>query len=1340
MTTAPSATVDPEVPELPTGLITLQTPPEAAEPQGPGNILATVIPMMGSMGVMVFMAFSDPTNTRMLLMGGGMVVAMLGMVGFNIYRQIGGHRRAVDTTRREYLAYLTEMRDTVRTAARRQRRYTNWYLPDPRSLVLIAEEASRIWERDLGAPDALNVRLGSSTQSLSMDLKAPEPPPLANLDAVCHSALSRFLATHASVDDMPLGISVGEFSCLEVAGRPEATRAAVRAMIAHLATFTPPTALRVAVLCSDAARAEWEWLKWLPHARSAEESDALGPARMVVTDYADLADLLGEQVTTRIGFEPRNEATAWPHVLLVVDDTTLPSTTRLGSRDGTAGVTVVTLPGSWGALTSLSTLRLILHPADEVGGRGVMEVVMLDREPILAVPDAMALEQAEAVARRLTRWSDEERPDSETPAGRADPKRSVDLLDLLSLGDVRDFDPQRQWVRREGRDRLRVPFGVTPEGVPVVLDIKESAQFGMGPHGLLIGATGSGKSEVLRTLTLALALTHSPEQLNFVLVDFKGGATFAGMADLPHVSAMISNLESELSLVDRMQDALRGEMVRRQELLRQAGNYANVTDYEADRLAGKHGHPPLPALLIILDEFSELLSAKPEFIDLFVAIGRLGRSMSIHLLLASQRLEEGRLRGLDSHLSYRIGLRTFSAQESRTVLGVTDAYELPSIPGVGFLKASTESMTRFRASYVAAPPPARRANSALARQAGAPSAPLRVLPFTASPQLDLGAVELPAAQLPSALLARPGDEAWADHSELDIAVARMRGRGVPAHQVWLPPLDVPDTLDGLLPDLAVDPRLGLVSAAWRAGGLLRVPLGTVDVPLEQRRETLTFDLSGAGGHFAVVGGPLSGKSTVLRSMVMALSLTHTPREVQFYLLDFGGGTFAPFEGAAHVASLASRDRIEVVNRTIAEVEGIVADRERFFRDRRIDSISTYRQGRAEGRFDDGYGDVFLVVDGWATLRADFDDLEQRVMVLAGRALTFGVHLLVSAGRWMELRQQVKDVIGSRLELRLGDPSDSEVNRKLAQLVPEKRPGRGLEVGGHQVLAALPRADGDPDPATLAAGVSDALQRIGSAWPGEPGPKLRLLPTRVDLPSLRRLAPESRSLLLGVEESRLGPLEFDPTSESHLYLFGDAKTGKTTFLRSVAAEVMRTHTPEQARFMVVDFRRALLGELPAEYTVGYLTTREQATEELATLAAYLRMRLPSNTVTPEQLRNRSWWSGAEIWVLVDDYDLVATGSGNPLAVLQPLMAQAQDVGLHIVVVRRMGGASRAMYEPVLQTMTELGTTGMLLSGNPEEGPVIGRVRPVRSGPGRAQVVSRDAGRITAQLAWTPPRLG
>ena len=224
----------------------------------------------------------------------------------------------------------------------------------------------------------------------------------------------------------------------------------------------------------------------------------------------------------------------------------------------------------------------------------------------------------------------------------------------------------------------------------------------MGPHGLLIGATGSGKSELLRTLVLALAATHSSETLNFVLIDFKGGATFSSLDRLPHTAAVITNLADELPLVDRMVDAIDGELVRRQELLRKAGNYASLRDYEKAR-AGGAALPPLPSLLVICDEFSELLSAKPDFIDLFVQIGRLGRSLGVHLLLASQRLEEGRLRGLDTHLSYRIGLRTFSALESRAVLGVPDAYELPRSPGHGYLKFGTEPLVRFKAAYVSGP-------------------------------------------------------------------------------------------------------------------------------------------------------------------------------------------------------------------------------------------------------------------------------------------------------------------------------------------------------------------------------------------------------------------------------------------------------------------------------------------------------------------------------------------------------------------------------------------------------------------------------------------------------------
>ena len=252
-----------------------------------------------------------------------------------------------------------------------------------------------------------------------------------------------------------------------------------------------------------------------------------------------------------------------------------------------------------------------------------------------------------------------------------------------------------------GRRRLRVAIGVSETGDPVELDIKEAAHGGMGPHGLCVGATGSGKSEFLRTLALGLVATHPPEALNLVLVDFKGGATFLGFERLRHVAAVITNLSDEAHLVARMRDALAGEMTRRQQELRAAGNFANVTDYEAARAAGA-ALAPLPVLFIVVDEFSELLSQQPDFADLFIAIGRVGRSLGMHLLLASQRLDEGRLRGLENHLSYRICLKTFSATESRAVLGTPDAYDLPNAPGAAYLKTADGRLVRFRAAFVSA--------------------------------------------------------------------------------------------------------------------------------------------------------------------------------------------------------------------------------------------------------------------------------------------------------------------------------------------------------------------------------------------------------------------------------------------------------------------------------------------------------------------------------------------------------------------------------------------------------------------------------------------------------------
>ena len=184
-------------------------------------------------------------------------------------------------------------------------------------------------------------------------------------------------------------------------------------------------------------------------------------------------------------------------------------------------------------------------------------------------------------------------------------------------------------------------------------------------------------------------------------------------------------------------------------------------------------------------------------------------------------------------------------------------------------------------------------------------------------------------------------------------------------------------------------------------------------------------------------------------------------------------------------------------------------------------------------------------------------------------------------------------------------------------------------------------------------------------------------------------------------------------------------------------IMDVVTPEQAKIVSVDLRRASLGLVPPEYSAGYLTRIEDVASDIRELAEFLKMRLPGDDVTAEQLTNRSWWKGPEVWILVDDYDLVVTSEGNPLMPLQPLLSQAGGVGLHLVITRRMGGVSRALYERILQSLIDLGTTGILLSGNPDEGQVIGRIKPVRAVPGRAIVVSREEGVFRAQLAYSDP---
>lgn len=1211
----------------------VEAPPDLPAPASQGPLLR-LLPLVASLAAAGAMAASSLSGW-----GGGRAPVFLALPAMMLLSTVAtvtagrGRSGDIDAARAAYLQHLSSLRQSVAEVGAAQRVSERWRHPDPDTLWTMTG-GPRMWERRPADADFCLVRVGVGARPLAARLVVPQLPPRGAADPVTTMAMRRFVETHAMVADVPIAIGLRAGATVTLGGDPAAVRGLLRAMICQLAVLHPPDRLLIAAAVGDRCRAHWEWLKWLPHNAHPAETDALGPARMVYPSVAGALAALG------------------------------------GLRDAVRAVLIADLDEHADATPGVVVIAV-------AGGRdgAPVSIVQAGETDTVTRPDRLDPVEAMTCARRLAAYR----------VGADGRAVGSGWAALAGIGDIGGFDPMPLWCGASGRERLCVPLGCAADGTPLRLDIKEPADGGAGPHGLCVGATGSGKSELLRTVALGMMALNSPASLNLLLIDFKGGATFLDMVRAPHVAAVITNLADDAPLVARMRDALAGEMNRRQELLRSAG-CGSAAAYERARTDGA-ALSALPSLFVIVDEFSELLGRHPDFAETFVAIGRVGRSLGMHLLLASQRLEEGRLRGLEAHLSYRLCLKTLSPGESRLVLGTSAAFELPNTPGAGYLRAGSGEPVRFQAAFV--------------------SGPVRTEPSPDVPAAAAATVR-PFGTRAAGPVARVAASGGAPApTVLHALVDRLSGHGPPAHRVWLPPL-------GSSPALATLLRAAPPHA-------LAVPLGLVDRPLQQRRTPLLADLSGAAGNVAVVGAPQSGKSTALRTLITALAATHDPGEVQFYCLDFGGGALAALRDWPHVGAVAGRAERRLAARVVAECESVVRSREAVFGEHRIDSIARYRRLRAQRAAPraDPFGDVFLVIDGWGALRHELEELEAPITALAVDGLSFGVHVVLSAARWADVRPSLRDQIGTRVELRLGDPADSELDRKAAQHVPRDRPGRGLSPDGMHMVIAVPEDE-------IPHGDSSA-------------PPIAMLPSQVDhraVVSGAGAVPRA-GVLLGIEERRLQPVVFDFERHSHLLVLGDSECGKTAALRVLCRELARSASVAEAHLLIVDFRRALLGAVETGHVGGYAASPAALAALLPGLLDRLRRRMPPADATQEQLRTGSRWSGPDIYVLVDDYELVAAPSGNPLAVLVEYLPHARDLGLHLVLARRGGGAERALFEPLLAGLRDLGCAELRMSGCPGGGAPFGSGRPIRLPPGRGVLVTRPGDEQLIQVAWSPP---
>ncbi len=428
-------------PEMPTGQIVLQPPPEIQQNEGAAGVLMNAIPMLGSLGSIVLVASmagqSGANAGRSYIAAGMFLFATLGFVVVQIDRQRKQRAQQVTGSRTEYLRYLGNIRQVARQAADQQRRVLTWHHPDPGALPALAEERSRVWEHTSADEYFLQVRYGTCTQPLSTELVPPQSAPIDQVDPACASALHRLLVVHRLQPDLPASIDLRAFDRIELCGEEDPVRGQARAMICSAATFHSPEHLVVAVLTTESHLIHWDWLKWLPHSQSARASDAVGPKRMVTTSLDDLAELLPPDLGDRPRFGA-DERPPTPHILLVTDGATLPPGNHVVPPDGLHGVTVLDLPTRWDELEDPSRLRLQLMAGDAGSRRVPLLAIRVREEPVKAAGDQCDLATAEALARRLT-------PLHTVTAGQTTDGGEItgpsDFMDLLGLGNVHDFEP-----------------------------------------------------------------------------------------------------------------------------------------------------------------------------------------------------------------------------------------------------------------------------------------------------------------------------------------------------------------------------------------------------------------------------------------------------------------------------------------------------------------------------------------------------------------------------------------------------------------------------------------------------------------------------------------------------------------------------------------------------------------------------------------------------------------------------------------------------------------------------------------------------------------------------------
>ncbi|HET8601665.1 MAG TPA: FtsK/SpoIIIE domain-containing protein [Segeticoccus sp.] len=1102
-------------PALPAPTLRMPTPPTTAHRQRL-PLAMVVLPLVVS-GVVAAVLHS----ATMLLFG---LLGPVMLLSSWISDRRNG-RASARQQQREYrwaIEQFTVEREEALHLELRERRASS---PDPADLAAQVEQAgARLWHRRPGDPDFLRLRVGTGDV----------PAALTVQPAATHEA-----AQHPLLAEAPVTVSLGEAGVIGVAGPRAELLACARGLVGQVAGWHSPSEVSVVVLTAeDRCDADWSWASWLPHfcvagERLAGHGAALGEDGRALDDAGGARD--GTDRTVVVVLDGAKALRARPGI---------PELLRR-ALEGDSRVHVLALDREAHQLPTETRVSVLLDDA-RTARLEHPDLTLSFRPDLVSPPWAERLSRGLAPLRDATPTS----PTNDLP-------RRVRLLDLL---DRDATDPAALADRWRARSRSTTAVVGRTADSPFVLDLSRD-----GPHVLVAGTTGAGKSELLQTLIASLALGNQPDELCFVLIDYKGGSAFKACAELPHTVGLVTDLDEHLA--GRALASLEAELKRRERIFRDVG----AIDLPEYQRVSHSTDPPVPRLVLVIDEFRVLAEEQPAFLDGLVRIAAVGRSLGVHLVLATQRPAGVVTADIKANVNLRIALRVRDRVDSEDVVEAPDAATLPDdCPGRAVARIAAEPLQTFHAARVGGGPDRSSQRRLVVRLLG-----------SEEPEQSVGPVA-----------------AEERHTEEPTDLERVAGATREAAQLltipqvpspWLPPLPEILPLPGVvtLPDVVTSAE---ESPSSRSGSPLprssmfesplSVPYAVADLPQAQCRRTLAWDLAG-GGHLAVVGAPRSGRTTVARTIAGAVARQLSSADAHLFVLD-GGGSLSVLAALPHCGAVVGRDEVARGRRLVRRLAEEVDRRRRLLaagghgsvEEQRAVASTTTVPGTPPMPY------LLLLVDGWEVFAQTYEPLHHGAVVdqllqLLRDGPAAGLRVLLTGDRSL-LSPRLAGAVAEKICLRLGDETELLLAGVPREAVPGTMPpGRGIRLDDAVELQVC-LLDADPSAAAQNERLLDLARR---STPRAPAPfRVDPLPSRVTTTQLRDrgasgeaprdAAPttdESRQagtsvnrVLLGLDADTLGPalLEVPPTGLG-LLVVGGPGTGKSVTVATLAEGLRRT---------------------------------------------------------------------------------------------------------------------------------------------------------------------------------------